>query len=249
MLLVVILVIVVMTFGLAGSGLMFRRRKPLEQRDVDADLPDVRDRRIAELEARLSRPAALGVSPISAGLSLAVCLAALWVVSDDAEYFFSARTPIQLGAEGDYRFDAARDNRYVELHGVPTSRGAFGIDGRDTVVAVGVRDTPVMVWRRALKGEEWMPGSKPPPPNQQSFTIRGRLRARTADADKYTDAFKKLDEFGEVKPKWVLIESERPGGNFTVAILTTLLSAVAGFMAWLLVRGLLAMRKVSRRGA
>lgn len=208
-----------------------------------------RNARIAELEARLSKPAPLGVTPGAAALGLCVCLAALWAFRDDALYFFSSKDPIQLGAEGDYRFEQATDNRYVELHGVPTSRGAFGVDNGQTVVAVGVRDTPVMIWRKALKGEEWKPGSKPPPPNQQSFTIRGRLRERSVAGEKYDDAFKKLDEFGEVRAKWVLVESERPGGNFTIAVLTTLLAAAAGFLGWLLVRGLLAARKLSRPAA
>ena len=87
---------------------------------------------------------------------------------------------------------------------MPTSRAAFGQDGNAIVVAVGVRDTPVMVWRKALKGEEWAPGSKPPAPNQQPFTVRGRLIARGVAPDKYNDAFKMIDSYGEIAPKWVL---------------------------------------------
>lgn len=239
----VIVLLVVFTGGLAGSGLLFRRRRPLEARDVDADLPDVRDSRIAELEARLARPAKQGVTPVVAAVALALCVTMLWMGLSDTEYFFSTRAPIQLGAEGDYRFDAARDNRYVELHGVPTSRGAFGVDANQTVVAVGVRDTPVMIWRKALRGEDWKPGTKPPPPNQQPFTVRGRLLARATAPDKYADAFQKMDGFGEISARWVLVESSRPGGDFPTAAWTTVLMALAGFSAWLLVRGVVALKK------
>ena len=239
---VAIVVLVVLTFGLAGTGLLLRPRAPTVPADPDADLPDVRDRRIAELEARLAQPAKLGVTPFVAAVVLGVCGVMLWMQWPDTRFFFSSKDPIQLGAEGDYRFEAASDNRYVELHGVPTSRGAFGVDGKETVVAVGVRDTPVMVWRKALRGEEWKPGTKPPPPNQQPFTVRGRLLARETAPEKFTDAFAKLDGFAEINARWVLLESARPGGDFAAAVWTTVLMALAGFNAWLLVRGLAALR-------
>lgn len=209
----------------------------MNEREAEAE----RNTRIAELEARLAQPAKHGVTPVVSGVALTLCGVMLWMQWPDTQYFFSAKDPIQLGAEGDYRFEGARDNRYVELHGVPTSRGAFGVDGKETVVAVGVRDTPVMIWRKALRGEEWTPGTKPPPPNQQSFTVRGRLLARAAAPEKYNDAFQKMDGFGEINAKWVLVESSRPGGDFSTAVWTTVLMALAGFSAWLLVRGLIAM--------
>ncbi|MBL8955828.1 MAG: hypothetical protein JNK82_33955 [Myxococcaceae bacterium] len=204
-----------------------------------------RNEYIAELEARLAKPAPLGVTPLVAAGALIVSLGVLFQLREDSAYYFSSRDPVQLGAEGDYRFQLAQHNAYVELHGIPTSRGAFGVDGNMTIVAVGVRDTPVMIWRKAVKGEEWSPGSKPPPPNQQPFTVRGRLLARDQAAEKYSDAFAKLDGFGEVRVKWVLLESVRPGGDFTVDFNTTLLDPYPGIMAWLLARGLLAMRAKS----
>jgi hypothetical protein len=199
-----------------------------------------RNERIAELEKRLAQPARVGVTPLVAAAMLALCFAILYWQAQDAAYFFSSRTPLQLGAEGDYRFDAARDNAYVELHGIPTAKGAFGVDRGATVVAVGVRDTPVMIWRKALPSEDWKAGARPPPPNQQPFTVRGRLLARSTAGERYGDAFDKLDGFGEINAKWVLIESARPGGDFASAVLTTLVMGLAGFNAWLLVRGLIA---------
>ena len=49
----------------------------------------------------------------------------IWVQREDVAYFFSSRDPILLGIEGDYRFDRAIENRYVQLHGAPTIRGAL----------------------------------------------------------------------------------------------------------------------------
>lgn len=251
MLPVILLVVVLVTLTVSMSVRAYSARALRLDREREpapdaAPLPDERDRRIAELEARLSQPAGLGVMPMLAGLGVLVCALIIGLLWADASYFFLSPTPVQLGAEGDYRFQLAKHNAYVELHGVPTSRGAFGVDQNDVVVAVGVRDTPVMIWRKAVKGEEWKPGSKPPPPNQQPFTVRGRLLAREEAPERFKDAFEKLDGFGEVKAKWVLVESVRPGGDFGVAVWTTLLAAFGGFMLWLLVRGLLAMRQVSR---
>jgi hypothetical protein len=214
-----------------------------ELRVADAE----RDELIAELEKRLARPPQFGVAPPVAAGALMLCAFMLWRQAPDAAYFFSSKTPIQLGAEGDYRFEQARDNAYVELHGVPTTNGSFGVDGNLTVVAVGVRDTPVMVWRKALPSEDWKPGQKAPRPNQQSFTVRGRLLARETAPEKYTNGFEKMDGFEEINAKWVLVESSRPGSDLLSAAWTTLLMALAGFNAWLLVRGLAA--TLTRRGA
>jgi hypothetical protein len=206
---------------------------------VDAD--EERAQRIAELEQRLAKPPSLGVTPIVAATALVLCAVMLWMQAGDTQYFFSAHEPIQLGAEGDYHFERAQTNRYAELHGVPTARAAFGQDGSTTVVAVGVRDTPVMVWRKALKGEEWTPGTKTPPPNQQPFTVRGRLIARDGAPDKYSDAFKVMDKENEIAAKWVLVESARPGGDLVAMLWAGGLTALAAFNLWLLVRGLAAM--------
>lgn len=202
--------------------------------------------RIAELEASLARPAGIGVAPWVAALALLILGYMLWQQRADTSYFFSSRDPVQLGAEGDYRFEAAIDNRYVELHGIPTSKGAFGQDGKEIVVAVGVRDTPVMVWRRALSTEDWKPGTKPPPPNQQPFTVRGRLISRAEAPAKYSEGFARLDDFGEVTAKWVLVESARPGTDMITIAVTTLLMAMIGFSAWLLMRGLIVMLSVKK---
>jgi hypothetical protein len=197
-----------------------------------------RDERIAELEQRLSKPAGIGVTPIVAASALVICALMLWKQSGDTQYFFSSHEPIQLGAEGDYHFERALSNRYIELHGKPTYKAAFGQDGNAIVVGVGVRDTPVMVWRKAVPGEEWTPGNKAPPPNQSPFSVRGRLIARADAPEKYGDAFKMIESQGEIAPKWVLVESARPGGDFIAMLWTGGLTALAAFNLWLLMRAL-----------
>jgi hypothetical protein len=210
----------------------------LEAAGVDAD--EERDQRIAELEQRLSKPQGLGVTPVVAATAVVICAVMLWRQAADTQYFFSAHEPIQLGAEGDYHFDRAVTNRYVELHGTPTSHAAFGEDGAKTVVAIGVRDTPVMIWRKAVKGEEWTPGTKTPPPDQRPFTVRGRLIARDEAPDTYTDAFKVMDKENEIAAKWVLVESARPGGDFVAMLWTGGLMALGAFNLCLMLRGLAA---------
>jgi hypothetical protein len=213
---------------------------------VDAE--EERNERIAELEKRLAKPSPIGVTPVVAATALVMCVVLLWRQSADTAYFFSPHDPIQLGAEGDYHLDRAVSDRYVELHGTPTTGGAFGQDGSSTFVAVGVRDTPVMVWRKAVKGEDWQPGNKAPTPNQQPFTVRGRLIARDAAPDTYSDAFRKLDARGEIGAKWVLVESARPGGDLKVMLWTGGLTAFAAFNLWLLLRALASLA-VKRRAA
>jgi hypothetical protein len=231
---------------LRARALAASRRDAATETEGDASPLEARDQRILELEARLAQPPRFGVHPSVAALVMAGCVVPLYFLWPQTEYFFSSREAIQLGAEGDYRFELARDNRYVELHGTPTSRAGFGVDGDEVVVAVGVRDTPVMVWRRALRGEEWKPGTRPPPPNQQPFTVRGRLIARDHAPERYHDAFKTVETQGEVNPRWVLIESARPGGDLATVALSSALIALAAFAGWLAVRGLLAMKKRSK---
>jgi hypothetical protein len=79
-----------------------------------------RQRYIDELEKKLNRPPRLGVRPWVSVFALVLCSVMLFQKWPDAEYFSSGKEPIQLGAEGDYRFDAARNNRFAQIHGVPT---------------------------------------------------------------------------------------------------------------------------------
>jgi hypothetical protein len=88
-----------------------------------------RQRRIAELEARLARRSRGAVRPPMALAGIAVSVALLVMQRRELAYLVSPRTPLALGAEGEYRFEALRSNRYAQVHGVPTAHGAYEPEG------------------------------------------------------------------------------------------------------------------------
>ncbi|NMO23513.1 hypothetical protein HPC49_52530 [Pyxidicoccus fallax] len=200
-----------------------------------------RERRIAELEARAARRR-VGVKPVSALFAIAVALVLLGMQWRELAYFVSPRAPLTLGAEGAYRYEALDSNRYAQVHGVPTVRGAYERDGDGALyVLVGLRDSPFVVRRGALPGEEWRSGRPPPQPDQRPFAVRGRLLVED-EAPRYREALALLRSMGEVQPHegklWLLIEGEQPGadrGRMLVAL--ALLSFIA-LNAVLLVKGL-----------
>ena len=208
---------------------------------AEPDLEAARTRRLALLEAKLSKPPPVGVATPVAALALVGALGLLAWQRADLQYFYSTREPIDLGSEGAYRFDAAVSNRYAQVHGVPTVRGAYWLEGSQTQVAVGLRDTPILVRRAALPTEHWRAGSTTPQPDQRSFSVRGRLLHR-ADAPALEQAFVQIDGWGEVKPQWVLIAEERPGSNLGAMAWLVGLTAFAALNGWLLIRGLLSRR-------
>jgi hypothetical protein len=201
---------------------------------------EARDRRIAELEARLSRRR-VGVKPMAALLAIAVALALLGMQRRELAYFFSPRAPLTLGAEGAYRYDALVSNRYAQVHGIPTSRGAYERADGGLYVLVGLRDSPFVVRRGALSGEEWTPGRPPPQPDQRPFAVRGRLLAEE-DAPRYREAFALLRSMGEVQPQagklWLLVEGEQPGADRGRVLVALALLAFIALNAVLLVKGL-----------
>lgn len=190
-----------------------------------------RERRIAELEARQARRPR---SPLRASVALVgigVATALLVMQWREVAYFFSPRAPLSLGAEGDYRYPELDSNRYVQLHGVPTTQGAYEREGEAVFVLVGLRDSPFLVRRPALESEQWPQGRKPPPPDPRPFAVRGRLLAEE-DAPRYRDAFELMRARGEVLPLqgrlWIVVEGERPGedlGRLAVAVLLGLVIA------------------------
>jgi hypothetical protein len=200
-----------------------------------------RERRIAELESRLARRPR---SPLRASVSLVaigVATALLVMQWREVRYFFSPREPLSLGAEGDYRFEALSSNRYAQLHGLPTAHGAYERDGGTVFVLVGLRDSPFVVRRPALPGEDWAPGRTPPQPDQHPFAVRGRLLAEE-EAPRYHDAFQLLREKGEVQPLqgrlWIVLEGHRPGEDFGRLSVTLLLVLVIAANVLALLRGL-----------
>lgn len=200
-----------------------------------------RERRIAELEERLARRPRSPLRAPVALVGIGVAVALLVMQWREVSYFFSPRTPLSLGAEGEYRYAELVSNRYVQLHGVPTSLGAYERDGDTVFVLVGLRESPFVVRRPALPGESWSPGKKPPQPDQRPFAVRGRLLAEQ-DATRYRDAFELLRAKGEVQPLegrlWIVIEGQRPGEDLGRLAVTMLLVLVIATNAWFLVRGL-----------
>ncbi len=205
------------------------------------DLEEARAKRLAQLEAKLSKPPSVGVVPPVAALALVGALGLLFMQRQDFEYFFSPKEPLELGAEGNYHFEVAQSNRYAQVHGTPTVRGAYWLEQGSTLVAIGLRDTPLMVRRATLPSENWRVGTTPPQPDQRTFSVRGRLLSR-ADASKLGDAFSQLETWGEVHPAWVLLAEERPGGNMGTMAWLAGLTTFAAVNAWLLLRGLLSRR-------
>lgn len=209
----------------------------------ESELQQERDQRIAELEARLRRRGVglrAPVMVVAMGVG-AVLLGMLW---KDLAYFFSSRTPLTLGAEGAYRYEALESNRYVQVHGIPTTRGAYGREGEDVFVVVGLRESPFLVRRRALPGEEWSAGRPPRQPDQRPFGVRGRLLAEE-QAARYREGFKLLREQGEVQPRegklWMVVEGERPGADLGVPLIALLL------LTFILGNGALLFRSLKRR--
>lgn len=203
----------------------------------EPSLRGARDRRIAELETRIRRSSAVGVKIPVALMAMLLSGGLLFLDRKEIAYFFTSRSPIDLGSQGQYRWDQLKSNRYAQIHGAPTWRGAYGRDKKDTFVLVGLVGTPIVVRRRALAGEDWRPGTTPPQPNQTPFNVRGRLLS-AEDAGMYRDGLAMLHSFGEMsagpKDLWILVEGERPGSKLravlTSAVLTLFLLANAALL-------------------
>ncbi|MBL8920572.1 MAG: hypothetical protein JNJ54_17035 [Myxococcaceae bacterium] len=199
---------------------------------------DDRERRIAELEARLARPTAVGVTPLVAAVALAFSVYLIWGQRADLEYQFTApKDAIDLGSEGAYRFDLAQSNRYVQVHGAPSPRGWFFIERNTTVIVVGIIDTPIILRRPTLPTEKWSPGETPPRPDARPFTVKGRLLSKDDAPPRYIDAFAEYEKWSGAPAKWILLQEDKPGGDLGGQAWVAVLGAFAALNAWLLVRG------------
>jgi len=202
----------------------------------EPSLQSARDRRIEELESSIRRSSSVGVKIPVALMAMIASVFLLAMERREIAYFFAPRTPILLGAEGDYRLDRLESNRYAQLHGIPTVRGVY-LRQKDTpFVVVGVAGTPILVRRHTVAGESWAPGNTPPRPNQSPFLVGGRLLS-TRDASRYKDAFAALASMGEVTADkdglWILLEGERPGANLRTPLLAAALLLFFLVNAWL----------------
>jgi len=210
----------------------------------EPSLRGARDRRITELEARILRSSAVGVKIPVALTAIILSTLLLVLEREESAYYFSPRSPVDLGCEGQYRLERLESNRYAQLHGTPTVRGAYWREKSGTFVLVGVLGTPIVVRRKALSGEDWQPGKVPPQPDQRPFAVRGRLLS-AQDSPQYRDALAKLASLGELtRPPeglWLLLEGERPSSNFGAVL------ASAALLIFLLVNAALLWQAIAQR--
>ncbi|MFL5318883.1 MAG: hypothetical protein ACJ790_04445 [Myxococcaceae bacterium] len=208
---------------------------------MEEDRAKEREERIAELERKLASSRPVGVKPWVAAVCIFGAFALAWLDRSDIAYFFSSREPVTLGMEGDYRVTEIAPNCYVQLHGAPTSRAIYAEEHGQESVIVGFRDSPFLVKRHALPGEERFPGKPPPPPSQTPFGVRGRLMTRAMD-DRFGKAFDDFKSWGEVHPKdgqlFLIVEGEKPGTDAGLGVLLAVLVAFVALNAYFLVRAL-----------
>src|SRR5215510_14759210 len=211
---------------------------------AEPSLRAARDRRIAELEARIRRSNPVGVKIPVAVTAILLSAALLVLERKETAYFFAPRSPVDLGSEGQYRLERWESNRYANLHGTPTARGAYSREGEGTFVLVRVQGTPIVVRRKALAGEQWQAGKAPPPPDQRPFAVRGRLLS-AQDSPPYRDALAKISSFGELTTPperlWLLLEGERPPSKSRAML------ASAGLLVFLLVNAALLWQAIAER--
>lgn len=208
--------------------------------EIDA-LREEREARIAQLEARERSPRGPGVHPLMALMAMAVVGFLLWQDRLDLAYLFAPRTPVTLGEEGTYPREGLTPNRYVQLHGRPTTNASFGeVDGR-TVVMVGIEGSPFVLRRSPLPGETWRPGEVPPTPNPAAFSVRGRLLREDQDT-RFSQGYEALRSSPQLHPidgvLYGIVESDRPGSDRGTAAWAALLVTVLFLNLWLLVRGI-----------
>lgn len=212
-----------------------------------SELRRQRDERMGELESRLAKGYRITVRTPVALLALGVCFYFLWTLRGELAYQFSSKEPLTLGSEGDYHWDLLASNRYAQIHGVPTGRGVYVQGGHETRMAVGLQQTPVLVLRSLVSGEELTSHGSPPPPNSQPMAVRGRLLREDA-AGEYAQVLK---QFGSTEhlpavqgARWLLVQGPAPGRDSSAFLVATLLSLFALGNAWVFARGLLVKRRV-----
>jgi hypothetical protein len=191
---------------------------------------------IAELEERLQRPA-VGVLPPVAALALACSLFLMWWQLPDLVYALSDRTPIELGAEGDYHLERARSNRLAQLRGQPLPRGWYSREKDGDFVLVAFADTSVMVHRTTFSDEQPGRDGQRPQPRQNPLFARGRLLSR-ADASRYAAVLDEAQAWSGTRLDWVLLAEQLPGRDLGGLALFGFLGLFGALNAWLLARGL-----------
>jgi hypothetical protein len=179
------------------------------------------------------QPSILRRPPVFAVLMVAAAgwlLATLW---PDVAFYFSARSPIDLGGPGAYRLGAARDNRLVQIRGELV----------DAVPVAEVRTgAPRTVGR--LAGTNLLvdrPGRGGPP------VFEGRLLPADARGT-YGEVARLIAARGApLGDAWrVLRDGEHPRGRALPVVGAALLAAVLTLNLWALFRALFPRAEASR---
>lgn len=153
-------------------------------------------------------------APFFAAVALAVSAWLLVGFWPDVAYYFSSRTPIDLGGPGAYRLDAARPNRLVQIRGelvdgIPVTVGRSG-----AARTVGwLAGTTLVVDR---------PGRGGPP------VFEGRLLPASARGD-YAEVIAALRARGAALPEGVAVlrDGERPRSRLAPVLGSLVLVALA----------------------
>lgn len=193
---------------------------------------------------RATRRRRFGVRWPVALIGVALSCVLLWAQRAEIAYLLSPDEPIRLGEEGRHQLDRLASNRFAEIRGVPTPNAAFSRHGDTVFVVIGLENTPILIRRKALASEEWIPNRPPPRPDPRPFTASGRLLDRSA-APQYEPAFQMLAR--DLAPQegrlWILLDGERPGSGAAL-VLPALLLGFGLLNAWFIARDL-AVRRTS----
>jgi hypothetical protein len=183
----------------------------------------------------------VGVLPPVAAVALVATAFLMWWQLPEVSWFFSDRTPLELGAEGDYHPERAVSNRLAQLRGVPLGRGWYSVEKDGDFVLLVIADTPVLVRRPTFPDEQAQRDGKRPPPRQRPLFARGRLLSR-ADASRYGQVFEEAQAWSGARLEWVLLAEQLPGRDLGPVLVLGLLGLFGALNAWLLVRGLARLR-------
>jgi hypothetical protein len=189
---------------------------------------------LKEWEAQLEKPR-VGVFPFVAGFAILATLFFMFQLRNDLSYFLSEVTPIELGAEGNYFENSAQNNRYAQVHGIPSLKGWYVDEKAGPFVIVGISDSPFLLRRKRFADETIGYDGKPRQPKQNPFFAKGRLVSRE-EASRYAAVFTQYETWSGTKAKFILLAEESPREDRGVFLSFILLTVFGLVNLWLLLK-------------